>query len=128
MFKHPFFQRVPIMTICECCGRVHQATEIDRRFCSMVCRAQYDEQPIFYQPAALLKEQGEQGRLLRSYLSTFLQGAEHLLQQVETLSPEQQLINQREWLTAIIAQEKTMLKLSNVFDVELPAMPSPAAT
>jgi len=128
MFKLPFFQRVPIMTICECCGRVHQATEIDRRFCSMVCRAQYDEQPTFYQPSVLLKEQGEQGRLLRSYLSTVLQATEQLLQQAETLSPEQQLINQREWLTTIIAQEKPLLRLSSVFDVELPDMPPPAAT
>lgn len=128
MFKRPFFQRVLLMTICEYCGRVHQATDIDRRFCSLVCRTLYDEHPTFYQPAALLEEQREQGRLLRSYLSTVLQAAGQFLRQAEILSPEQQLANQREWLATITAQERHLLTLSNVFEVELPDTSPPAAT
>lgn len=116
------------MTICEYCGRVHQATEIDRRFCSLVCRTLYHEHATFYQPAALLAEQREQGRLLRVYLSTVLQSAGQFLRQAETLSPEEQLTNQREWLAAIAAQEKQMLTLSNVFDLDLPTPPPSATT
>jgi hypothetical protein len=125
MFGGPLINRVLAMTICEFCGRVHQASEIDRRFCSLICRTQYDERPIFYQPAALLEEQRQQGQLLRSYLSTVLKAAGQFLQQAETLTPEQQLANQRDWLAAITAQEKPMLLLSNVFDVDVPYTPSP---
>jgi hypothetical protein len=125
MFEHPFVNRVLVMTICECCGRVHQAAEIDRRFCSLICRTQYDERPIFYQPAALLEEQRQQGQLLRSYMSTVLKAAGQFLQQAETLTPEQQLANQRDWLATITAQEKHMMLLSNVFDVDVPYTPPP---
>jgi hypothetical protein len=125
MFERPLINRALAMTICEFCGRVHQATEIDRRFCSLVCRTQYDERPIFYQPAALLEEQRQQGQLLRSYMSTVLKAAGQFLHQAETLTPEQQLANQREWLATITAQEKHMLLLSNVFDVDLPCTPPP---
>lgn len=127
MFEDPFFNRVLVMTICEFCGRVHQATEIDRRFCSLVCRNQYDERPLFYQPAALLEEQRQQGQLLRSYMSTILKAAGQFLHQAETLTPEQQLANQHAWLATIVAQEKHMLSLSSVFDVDVPYTPPPAA-
>jgi hypothetical protein len=127
MFEHPFINRVLVMTICEYCGRVHQAFEIDRRFCSLVCRTQYDERPIFYQPAALLEAQRKQGQLLRSYLSTILKAAGQFLHQAETLTPEQQLANQNAWLATITAQEKQMLSLSNIFDVDVPYTPPPTA-
>lgn len=127
MFANPFFNRVLAMTICEFCGRVHQATDIDRRFCSLVCRNQYDERPIFYQPAALLEEQRQQGQLLRTYLSSVLKAAGQFLHQAETLTPEQQLANQHAWLTIIAAQEKQMLLLSDVFAVDVPYTPPPAA-
>jgi hypothetical protein len=127
MFEPPFFNRAFAMTICEFCGRVHQAAEIDRRFCSLICRTQYDERPIFYQPAALLEEQRQQGQLLRSYMSTVLKAARQFLQQAETLTPEQQLANQRDWLATITDQEKHMMLLSNVFDVDVPYTPPPAA-
>jgi hypothetical protein len=120
MFTHPFFNRVLAMTICEYCGRVHQATEIDRRFCSLVCRTQYDEWPLFHRPAALLEEQRQQGQMLRTYLSSVLKAAGRLLHQAETLTAEQQLENQREWLATITAQEKQMLSLSDIFEGEVP--------
>ncbi|GAB3639304.1 hypothetical protein GCM10027422_48950 [Hymenobacter arcticus] len=127
MFARPFFNRALAMTICECCGRVHQATEIDRRFCSLMCRNQYDERPIFYQPAALLEAQRQQGQLLRSYVSTILKAAGQFLHQAETLTPEQQLANQHAWLTTIAAQEKQILSLSDVFAVDVPYTPPPTA-
>lgn len=123
MFTHPFFNRVLAMTICEYCGRVHQATEIDRRFCSLVCRTQYDEWPLFHQSAALLEEQRQQGQMLRTYLSSILKAAGRLLHQAETLTAEQQLENQREWLATITAQEKQMLSLSDIFEGEGPTQP-----
>lgn len=108
------------MMICEYCGRAHQATEIDRRFCSLLCRTQYDEHPFFYSPDALLEQQRQQGLMLRTYLVTISQSARQLLLQSETLNPEQQLINQRQWLTNIAAQENQMLSLSHTFEVPVP--------
>lgn len=126
MFKLPFFPRALAMTICEYCGRVHQATAIDRRFCSLVCRMQYEQHPFFYQPAPLEEEQHQQGQMLRTHLIGLLKIAGQLLHQAETLSPEQQLHNQREWLTSITAQENSLLVLSSIF-AEVPATPPPTA-
>ena len=111
------------MTICEYCGRVHQASEIDRRFCSLVCSTQYDQHPLLYQPDELLEEQRQQGQLLRTYLSALLQAAGQLRRQAETLSAEHQLTNLHGWLTTIAAQESQMLALSSIFDA--PATPPP---
>jgi hypothetical protein len=60
-------------------------------------------------------------------MSTVLKAARQFLQQAETLTPEQQLANQRDWLATITDQEKHMMLLSNVFDVDVPYTPPPAA-
>jgi len=49
------------------------------------------------------------------------------LHQAETLTPEQQLANQHAWLATIETQEKHVLSLSNVFDVNVPYTPPSAA-
>jgi hypothetical protein len=126
MFAHPLFNRAVTMTICEYCGRAHRATEIDDRFCSVVCRTQYHESPHAYQPDELLEEQRHQGYLLRMYLITLLKSAGQLLRQAEHLSSEQQLSNQREWMTNIAAQESQMLKLSSIFEAPAPPPTPPA--
>jgi len=55
-----------------------------------------------------------------------LQVAGQLVRQAESLSPEQQLANQREWLTTIAAQEGQLLNLTSIFDKPTPAMPPTA--
>lgn len=127
MFTGSPVNRASAMTICEYCGRAHRATEIDDRFCSALCRTQYHESPDFYQPDELLAEQRYQGYLLRMYLITVLRSARQLLRQAEHLSSEQQLTNQREWMTNITAQESQMLKLSSLFEAPVPPPPLPPA-
>ena len=110
------------MTICEFCARPHHATDPDDRFCSFLCRNQFEEYAGGYSPSELVAEQIQQGENLRMYLRLLMRTGALLLQQTEALDFEQQTIQHRAWIMNITAKENLMLGLSNLLDP--PTQPS----
>lgn len=104
------------MTICEFCARPHHATDPDDRFCSFLCRDQFEKYAAVYTPSELVAEQIKQGENLRMYLRLLMRTGALLLQQTETLDFEQQTIQHRAWIRDITAKENLMLGLSDLLE------------
>lgn len=107
-----------MMTICEFCGRAHRAVDPDCRFCSVLCREQFDNHPGFYTKSELMTEQLRQGEHLRLYLRLLMKNATLLLEQTETLSPEQQIEKLRAWIADVASKENLMLGVSDLLDTQ----------
>jgi hypothetical protein len=100
------------MTICEYCGRVHQVSQPDSRFCSILCRVQYENHPTFCAPQALADEQRRSAEFLATYHVTLAKGANLLLKQTESLGLEQQVAALRDWISGAVAKESILIGLN----------------
>jgi hypothetical protein len=115
------------MLICQYCGRLHETTQPDNRFCSIVCREEYKHyltQEGIGIPESLAEAQRKQTRWVASLNVAIAKAAHHLLQVTEGLDAPQQAASLRAWVTQVASTEGKVIEINE--DDGLPPAPEPA--